>query len=202
MNSDRDAFQAEIDVSRETMERLNIYADLLTRWTKSINLVSPKSMPVLWQRHFLDSAQLLPFVTDGSWLDVGSGGGFPGAVVAIMSEKTPVELVESDQRKAAFLRTVARETGVDFKVHAKRIENMTSQQADRLSARALAPLVMLLGWADAHLTENGRAVLLKGASAQEEINQALEHWSFDCETYPSKTDADAVILNIGNIKRV
>ncbi|MEP5199055.1 MAG: 16S rRNA (guanine(527)-N(7))-methyltransferase RsmG, partial [Paracoccaceae bacterium] len=111
-----------MDVSRETLERLDIYAALLAHWTKSINLVSPNSLPVLWQRHFLDSAQILPFVEEGSWLDVGSGGGFPGAVIAIMSEKATVELVESDQRKATFLRTVARETGVGFKVHAKRIE--------------------------------------------------------------------------------
>ena len=202
MSANEELFLAKADVSRETMERLRIYADLLERWTKRINLVSPTTLPVLWQRHFLDSAQLLPFATRDLWVDVGSGGGFPGAIVAIMSVETPVFLVESDQRKATFLRTVARETGVDFKVHSKRIEALEPLQADRLSARALASLTTLLGMAEAHLAPDGRAILLKGASAQDEINQALEHWSFDCETYPSETDADAVILSIGNITRV
>lgn len=199
---DRAAFQSEVDVSRETMERLDIYADLLQRWTKRINLVAPSTIAALWQRHFLDSAQLLRFAAPGTWLDVGSGGGFPGAVIAIMAPTTTVTLVESDQRKATFLRTVARETGVSFQVRAERIEALAPANVDRLSARALAPLSSLLKMAEAHLGSEGRAILMKGVSAQQEINQALEHWSFDCETYPSTTDKSAVILSIGNIKRV
>ena len=144
MSFDRAGFQSNANVSRETMERLDIYADLLRSWTKRINLVSNKTLPMLWQRHFLDSAQLFPFVTEGLWLDVGSGGGFPGAVIAIMSPDTPVTLVESDQRKAAFLRTVARETGVGFQVKAERMEALPPAQANRFSARALAPLTELL----------------------------------------------------------
>jgi 16S rRNA (guanine527-N7)-methyltransferase len=202
MSADKSAFQASVDVSRETMERLEIYADLLNRWTKRINLVAPSTLSALWQRHFLDSAQLCRFATAGEWLDVGSGGGFPGAVIAIMCAETPVTLVESDQRKAAFLRAVARETGVGFAVHAERIESLAPQHSDRLSARALAPLSDLLVIAERHLSIQGKAILMKGASAQKEIDEALEHWSFDCETYASKTDADAVILSIGNIKRV
>ena len=202
MKTGREEFQAATDVSRETMERLDIYAELLIRWTKRINLVSPNTLPVMWQRHFLDSAQLLPFCSEKTWVDVGSGGGFPGAVIAILSASTPVVLVESDQRKATFLRTVARETGAGFTVHAQRNEHLEPLGADRLSARALSSLNSLLETAQTHLAKDGKAIFLKGLAAQDEINQALEHWSFDCETYPSKTDANAVILSIGNIKRV
>ena len=202
MRTDRAAFQSSVDVSRETMERLDVYADLLSRWTKRINLIAPSTLSDLWQRHFLDSAQLCKFATNDPWLDVGSGGGFPGAIVAIMCPETPVTLVESDQRKATFLRTVSRETGAGFTVHAKRIESLVPQQAGRLSARALASLPDLLAVAARHLSPQGKAVFMKGATVQAEIDEALEHWSFDCETYPSKTDASAVVLSIGNIKRV
>lgn len=202
MNNDKAIFQSCADVSRETMDRLEVYADLLIRWTKKINLVSPSTLTNLWQRHFLDSAQLLPFVDDKKWLDVGSGGGFPGAVLAIMSPKASFTLVESDQRKATFLRTVSRETGADFQVLSERIEAIEPENADRMTARALAPLPDLLKIAERHLHANGRAFFLKGANVQHEINQALDHWTFDCETYPSKTNEDSVILSIGNIKRV
>ena len=202
MSKDRSEFQSSVNVSRETMERLDIYAELLSKWTKRINLVAPSTLSTMWHRHFLDAAQLCQFATNGEWLDVGSGGGFPGAVVSIMCPETSMTLVESDQRKATFLRTVARETGVGFVVHAKRIESLAPQQANRLSARALAPLSDLLIIAERHLSTQGKAVFMKGAAAQTEINAALEHWSFDCETYPSKTDVDAVVLSIGNIKRV
>ncbi len=202
MSTGRDDFQSITNVSRETMERLDIYADLLERWTRRINLVSQSTLATLWQRHFLDSAQLQEFATNDDWLDVGSGGGFPGAVVAIMCPKTPVTLVESDQRKAAFLRTVARETGTGFQVQAKRIEVIEPMKAGRMSARALASLTDLLGYAETHLGEGGKAIFMKGATVREEIDQALEHWRFDCETYQSKTEPDAVVLSIGNIKRV
>ncbi|NNE88549.1 MAG: 16S rRNA (guanine(527)-N(7))-methyltransferase RsmG [Silicimonas sp.] len=202
MSSDRDVFLSQTDVSRETIERFDIYAALLKQWTKRINLVAPNTMPTLWRRHFLDSAQLERFMSSSVWVDLGSGGGFPGAVLAILSPETPVALVESDQRKAAFLRTVARETGVGFRVYPERAEILEPLNAGRLSCRALASLNDLLGYAERHLAPDGRAIFMKGASAQAEIDQALEHWRFDCETYPSQTNPEAVILNIGDIKRV
>ena len=110
-------------------------------------------------------------------------------------------LVESDQRKCAFLRNVARETSVKFSVISDRAENLAPHQANILSARALAPLSQLLSFAELHLSPKGRALFLKGKRAQTEIQQALEHWSFDCKNHISKTDRDAVILNIGDIKR-
>ena len=202
MKADRDAFLEQTDVSRETLERLDIYADLLERWTKRINLISLNSLPNLWTRHFLDSAQLMPFVTEGLWVDMGSGGGFPGAILAIMAPDSLFTLVESDQRKAAFLRTVARETAASFEVIAKRVEEMPPFAAERLSSRALAPLSALLDHANRHLSDGGRAIFMKGATHQSEIDEALESWRFDCETYPSKTDSEAVVLSIGDIERV
>jgi 16S rRNA (guanine527-N7)-methyltransferase len=202
MKEGRAEFVARVDVSRETLERLDIYAALLEQWTKRINLISPSTIRELWSRHFLDSAQLQRFVTAQDWADIGSGGGFPGAVLAILNPETSFTLVESDQRKATFLRTVSRQTGVDFEVKAERVERLEPLQAHRLSSRALAPLVDLLSFAERHLHPDGRAIFLKGASAQNEINRALEHWRFDCETYPSQTDPEAVILSIGDITRV
>lgn len=200
--TDKDAFQRRANVSRETFEQLEIFAELLIAWNKRINLVSPKSLGQLWTRHFLDSAQLYHLGKDAEhWVDLGSGGGFPGAVIAILAgpgKKTT--LIEADQRKSAFLRTVSRET-TGFDVIASRIEGVDQQNADVVSARALAPLPELLGYVARHLRVGGRAILPKGQKAQSEIQQALEHWHFDCETYPSQTDPNAVVLTIGDIKR-
>lgn len=199
----KERFQKLTNVSRETLEMLEIYADLLKSWNRKINLVSPNTLDDLWDRHFLDSAQLMAHGKGADhWVDLGSGGGFPGAVVAIIAgSATRTTLIESDQRKAAFLRTVARET-VGFTVLARRIEEAPPQAADVVSARALAPLPRLLDYVDRHLAPGGRAILPKGRKAPEEIREALEHRRFDCETYPSQTDPDAVILTLGEIKRV
>ena len=200
--SEKDEFRAKFDVSRETIEQLEIYADLLTEWNKRINLVSSRSLELLWRRHFQDSAQLYKIGMGAkAWVDLGSGGGFPGAVVAIMAgEATKTTLIESDQRKAAFLRNLARETTA-FKVISARIEEAEPQNANVVSARALAPLPTLLTYVSRHLQSDGRAILPKGQKAHEEIRDALEHWCFDCETCPSETDPDAVVLTIGDIKR-
>lgn len=197
----------QLNVSRETLERLDIYASLLERWTQKINLVSAQTVEQLWTRHFLDSAQLLDMAPSASkWVDLGSGGGFPGAVVAVLSvEKRPgldVSMIEADQRKAAFLRAVLRETGVAATVIAERIEDVPPLKADVLSARALAPLPKLLEFASLHLANDGRALFLKGQKADAEVRDALERWRFDCETYTSKTDPEAVVLSIGDIQRV
>ncbi|MXQ08250.1 16S rRNA (guanine(527)-N(7))-methyltransferase RsmG [Alphaproteobacteria bacterium GH1-50] len=208
MNSERDAFQRAVNVSRETLERLDIYESLVQKWTRRINLIAPGTLNALWSRHFLDSAQLLELAPESAetWCDLGSGGGFPGAVIAILSaERAPARsttLIESDQRKATFLRTVSRETGVRFQVLAERIEAAEPQQADIVSARALAPLPELLPLVVRHVSASGRALLLKGAGHAVELSNALERWRFDCETHPSKTDSEAVVLNIGEIERV
>lgn len=203
----RTEFARQTNVSRETLERLDVYANLLEKWTAKINLVAPSTLGAVWTRHFLDSAQVLDLAPAGvRWADLGSGGGFPGAVVAVLAqEQRPdleVTLVEADQRKATFLRQVLRDTSTKGKVIARRIEDIEPLGADILSTRALAPLVTLLEFSESHLAEDGTTLFLKGRKAKEEITQALERWRFDCETHQSKTDRDAVILKIGEIERV
>ena len=200
--NDRGAFLASTNVSRETVEMLDIYAQLLESWNSKINLVSKATLPLVWTRHFQDSLQIAGLKPNAkTWVDLGSGGGFPGAVVAICRPDTSVTLVEADQRKSAFLRTLARRTR-QFSVISSRIEELSPLNADVVSARALAPLTRLLAFAKPHLAEGGRAIFLKGKKADEEIAEALEHWRFDCEKHASRTDEEAVILSIGEIERV
>ncbi len=195
------------DVSRETLERLEIYDKLLRKWNPAINLVSPSTVDALWTRHFLDSAQLLEIMPDhaASWCDIGTGGGFPGIVIAILAHDIKRDFrmtcIESDVRKATFLRTVLRETGVAAEVISERIESAPSQGADVLSARALAPLNKLLEFAERHLSQNGICLFPKGARYQEEIDEALKNWCFEITKTPSVTSSDAAILTIGAIKR-
>ncbi|MFV2051195.1 16S rRNA (guanine(527)-N(7))-methyltransferase RsmG [Aliiroseovarius sp. YM-037] len=190
------------------MERLAIYADLLKKWNPAINLVSNSSLDHLWTRHFLDSAQVFDLAPEGvsHWADLGAGGGFPGLVVAVIAkDRTPdmaITLVESDQRKATFLQSAAREMGLTVAVVADRIEAVAALNVDILSARALAPLKALLNYAERHLAAEGIALFPKGAKAQEEVDEALASWRFVVESFPSKTDANAAILKIGGITRV
>lgn len=157
-----------VDVSRETSERLTIYLDLLRRWNKKINLVAPTTLKDAPQRHFSDSLQLIAHVPAGAtrWIDLGSGGGFPGLVIAIdAATRMPdlsVTLVEADQRKSVFLRTVLRETGVQAKVISDRIENVPALPYDVVSARALAPLAQLLHLSEAFRGKDTTCLFLKG----------------------------------------
>lgn len=198
----------DADVSRETIDRLNAYVELLKKWNPAINLVSRSTLSKVWDRHIVDSAQvfMLSTVQNGTWVDVGSGGGFPGMVCAILAkEKSPqlkFVLIESDQRKATFLRTVARDVGVDVEVISKRIEDVEPQKAQVLTARALASLNDLLGMCKRHLSEDGVALLPKGLSHQDELGRALENWKFSYHKHPSLTDSASVIFEIGEIKRV
>ena len=195
------------NVSRETIQRLEGYAALLRKWTPAINLVAASTLDDLWSRHMADSAQLLDLAPEGArlWVDMGSGGGFPGLVVAILAaERRPslkVALIESDLRKATFLRTVAREVGVTVDVHAHRIEEVAPMGADVVSARALAPLARLLPLAERHLAAGGTALFQKGASHASEVAEALAHWRFTVQNHPSQTDPQAVVLRIGEIAR-
>lgn len=196
------------DVSRETMTRLARYEDLLRKWNPAINLIARSTVDSIWDRHFRDSIQVFDVAPESakSWADLGSGGGFPGMIAAILAaEERPhqhVTLVESDQRKAAFLATVARETGVDVTIISERIEDVEPLGADILSARALAPLSRLLEHAERHLAPGGIALFLKGAAWREEVQQALESWRFTYENGVSVTDPAATVLTIGGISRV
>lgn len=197
-----------LDVSRETLERLERYLELLLVWTKKINLISKMSVPDAWERHIIDSIQVFRSVEDPGkiWLDLGSGGGLPGLVVAILaaesSPETKTILVESDLRKATFLRSIIRELDLHATVLTSRIESLDRLDATIVSARALADLDTLLSFADFHLAPNGTAVFSKGARWQKEVNKARESWRFDLDVIQSKTDHMAAILKIGGIARV
>jgi len=195
------------DVSRETRERLSIYAALVQKWNPRINLVSRASLENLRARHIADSAQLHDLAPHpvAHWANLGSGGGFPGLVIAILAQETGtpgrVTLVESDARKSAFLRTVIRETGIAATVLTRRIEAAAPLGADVLSARALADLATLLGHAVRHLAPGGTAIFPKGASWRQEIAEAQSKWQFISRVDKSRTDPDAVILHITGVSR-
>lgn len=198
----------DIDVSRETFERLRAFESLLRKWNPAINLVSRSTLDDLWRRHIIDSIQVFDAapLSARRWADFGTGGGFPGLVVAILaSERQPqlhTTLIESDQRKAAFLGAVCRDLQVNAAVIAQRAEAVDPLCAEVVSARALAPLVDLLGLAERHLAPGGTAIFPKGAGHAEELSRALEKWSFGHHKTQSTTDPDAVILSIGAIRRV
>ena len=208
MNLSRFKLKSDLSLSDSTMDMLDHFVDLTQRWSKSINLIGPASAEQIWHRHILDSAQLIDVASQDarSWLDLGSGGGFPGMVVAILASEIRPELrvclVESDQRKAAFLRSVARETGVSVTVHASRVEDLDRQDADILSARALAPLPRLLSLAVTHVAPHGVCLFPKGTTFQSEVDQALENWSFTHHKVPSVTQPGAMVLVIRDIQRV
>ncbi|MEX0306518.1 MAG: 16S rRNA (guanine(527)-N(7))-methyltransferase RsmG [Ruegeria sp.] len=195
-----------LDVSRETFERLTTYVALLERWNPKINLVSRNSLKDIWVRHILDSTQVFRCVEPvNHWVDLGSGGGFPGLVCAIMSiESTPTTrftLVESDQRKSAFLRNIARECGANCTVISRRIESVDPLGADVLSARALADLTTLMSFCDRHLSASGTALLPKGASWEKELADARKEWKFEAEPITSLTEPQSVILKIKGVTR-
>jgi 16S rRNA (guanine527-N7)-methyltransferase len=198
---------AVLNVSRETVSRLDAYAALLEKWNPAINLVAKSTLAELWTRHILDSAQLFDLAPLDAkrWADLGAGGGFPGLVIAILAaEKRPelkIALVESDARKAAFLQAALRETGLAAEVIAERIEKIPPLQADVVSARALAPLPKLLAYAERHLAEGGVALFPKGAGAEAELSESLERWQFSVQKHPSRTDQEAAVLRIGELKR-
>ncbi|HYD99816.1 MAG TPA: 16S rRNA (guanine(527)-N(7))-methyltransferase RsmG [Alphaproteobacteria bacterium] len=189
-------------VSRETLPRLEAYAAALAKWQPAINLVAPATLPDLWRRHILDSAQLWPLLPAGtaSLVDFGSGAGFPGLVLAILGVPQ-VTLIESDTRKAAFLREAARAAGVAVTVEAKRIEAVPPRPADAVSARALAALSALLPHAAAWLKPGGIALFPKGKTAEDELTAAGKDWTMQVERVPSLTDAAATILRIGGIAK-
>jgi 16S rRNA (guanine527-N7)-methyltransferase len=197
----------DTDVSRETFERLEAYVALVQKWNPRINLVSKISLDDIWDRHIWDSAQVYSVrPVSGLWADFGSGGGLPAIVLSIFAKQHQpnalVHMVESDQRKCAFLRTAVRELELNAKVSAERIESLSALNANVVSARALTELSGLLAFAEQHCAKDGVAVFQKGATWQKELAQAQENWSFEYEAHNSQTNPDAVILKIREIARV
>lgn len=197
-----DDFRRDTGVSRETLERLHAYADLLIKWQARINLVGPETTPRLWHRHFLDSAQVFPLLPQGihRLVDMGSGAGFPGLVLAVMGAPD-VHLIESDARKGAFLREAARVTATPVTVHTARIEAVAPLAADVVTARALAPLEKLLAWAAPHLLPHGHCLFLKGRGHEDELTTASKEWNITFERTPSRTDALGAILHCREVHR-
>lgn len=195
------------NVSRGTLDRLEAYVSLIEKWNPKINLVSKSSLPDIWHRHIWDSAQIFDIDVKGSiWADFGSGGGLPGIVLAIFAKELRPEmqfyLVESDQRKCAFLRNAVREIGLNVKVYAERIEVLDPIVADIISARALTDLNGLFKFVYRHSAVDGVAILPKGETWEKEIAQAQENWSFEYEEITSNTNNNAAILMIKEVARV
>ena len=195
-------------VSSDTKARLVAFAALVEKWNPAINLVSKTSMQTLWERHILDSAQLFVFASRDRrvWVDMGSGAGFPGLIIAILAAEVhpdlKVILIEADQRKASFLDQVIRTLELTTVLHRGRVETVGPFVADIVSARALAPLDRLCGLAIRHLADNGIAVFPKGAQADDELAVAQKRWKFTLTRHRSRTDASATILELKDITYV
>ncbi|MBL0936847.1 MAG: 16S rRNA (guanine(527)-N(7))-methyltransferase RsmG [Rhizobiaceae bacterium] len=195
------------DVSRETYEQLLIFERLFHHWNKSINLAASGSREDFWSRHIVDSAQLWRHQkTDTNWTDIGSGGGLPGIVVAVLGKPAgvTVTLVESNRKKAAFLRSAAVELGLTAFVRPERVETAVQILTPAIvSARALAPLSRLLDLTERWLRpEAGRALFPKGRDFQQEIREARDHWRFDLVEHASMVDAMSRVLELSNVERL
>jgi 16S rRNA (guanine527-N7)-methyltransferase len=198
-------FARQFDVSRETVERLQVLDEMVQKWNPRINLISRSTIPNVWSRHIADSAQLwrLRPSRATNWLDLGAGAGFPGLVIAAMGEGDGVEmtLVESDTRKSVFLGEAAREMGLSVRVLTDRIEALGPVGADVVSARAVAPLSVLIGYAEKHMRSGGIALFPKGATVHNEIREAEKLWSFEATIHRSITDPAAAIVEVGAVTR-
>ncbi|WP_424930328.1 16S rRNA (guanine(527)-N(7))-methyltransferase RsmG [Amaricoccus tamworthensis] len=202
-------FSNGLNVSRETLEKLEIYLATLKKWNPRINLVSKTTISEAWNRHFVDSLQIfdLASTTFGweSWCDFGSGGGFPGLVVAIAAsdrkQHTQVTLIESDQRKCTFLREVARACDVAVTIKNVRIEEVPALGSCVVSGRALASLTKLLEFSEKHRDPDGICLFHKGQSVHKELEEALQNWKLDYKLHPSLTDDGASIVEIGAFQR-
>ena len=194
-------------VSRETYEKLEIFNETLIKWQKSINLVSNSSLKHIWTRHFLDSAQLYNFTKEvhGNILDMGSGAGFPGIILAMMGNKN-INVVESDQRKCTFMREVARLSNTNLKIHNCRIEELQFINPDLIVSRALAPLKKLIEYVENHICKNKlnakkipNMLFLKGKLYKEELSELKKTRNFEYEVYPSISDENGKIIFINKL---
>jgi 16S rRNA (guanine527-N7)-methyltransferase len=195
-----EAFRKQIGVSRETLERFEIYEKMLRHWQPAINLVSRQSLTDVWRRHFLDSAQLFDLIPRNarSLLDIGSGAGFPGLVLAILGA-TNVHLVESDQRKSTFLREVSRETATDVTIINARIESISPQVFDVVTSRACAALDVLLNYSRPYLGPETVCLFPKGQSVEEELTTAKKRWHMRYMLVQSTSDSAGKIVRLEGI---
>lgn len=208
-SSDRERALALIPVSRETGDRLDAIVALLEKWQRAINLVAPATLPQLWTRHVADSLQLVPLAGDARrWVDLGSGGGFPGLVVAAALAERPdadVTLIESDTRKAAFLREATRIAELPVTVLPSRIEQVAPRIAagvEVVSARALAPLPKLLALAEPFIAQGAVGLFLKGQDVDNELTEASKSWNVDAAIVESRTDRSGRVLIVRKAGRI
>lgn len=193
-------------VSRETLDMLDCFLSRIREWSKKINLVSKGDLNHLEDRHIWDSVQLGKyFATPRTWTDIGSGGGFPGIILAIFAKSNNIDargqLIESDKRKCAFLIDISKQLSLNVAIHADRIETTNAQPADLITARALAPLTRLLEHSSQNLVAGGRMLFPKGENWRQEIDVAKRDWVFDVEAHQSMTNEKAVVLEICNLER-
>ncbi len=193
-------------VSRETFERLRQFEATFLKWASRINLAAPSTLSEVWSRHILDSAQLAPLAPEAKhWLDVGSGGGFPGAVLAIVLQDRPgfsTDLVESNRKKTAFLQSALSPFRPNVRIHPKRIEEVydTIERPDVVTARALAPLPLLLDLCSPWLMNGSRGLFHKGRDYRAELKESNDAWTHDLVEHKSRIDDDSVILEIRNLR--
>jgi 16S rRNA (guanine527-N7)-methyltransferase len=205
--ADRARALALTPVSRETADRLDRFVDLLLTWQSRINLIAASTVPVIWTRHVADSLQLVPLAPSARiWVDLGSGGGFPGLVIACALADTPgarVHLVESSTKKAAFLREAIQVTGAPAFVHAMRIADFVKKVPETpeiVTARALAPLVELLAEAYPLLKGGAEGLFPKGQDVGAELTEATKRWSIQAALIPSRTDPNGRIVRVSRIE--
>lgn len=204
----RESLEATIGpVSRETFDRFAALEALFSKWAARINLAAPSTLNDIWRRHIVDSAQIFPHASDArKWVDLGSGGGFPGLVIAILLQErtgSSIDLVESNSKKGAFLQTVTRQLELPATIHTGRIEDVLPALGPReiVTARALAPLPLLLELAAPLLLAGTRGLFHKGRDYRREVKESSERWNFDLVEHASVVEADSVILDISNVRR-
>tara|TARA_B100000678_G_scaffold291629_1_gene310043 strand:+ start:8775 stop:9389 length:615 start_codon:yes stop_codon:yes gene_type:complete len=194
----------DFDVSRETYERLSAYHDLLLTWSKTHNLIGPKERDEIWERHILDCLRVWPLVSSGEdVMDIGSGAGLPGIILAACSEGGQTfHLVESNAKRCAFLRHVSRELDLPVNVVNDRVESVSRETFSHITARAVADLTLLITLSEKWLEKSAIGVFLKGRNWKTELTEALRYWNFNHKLTPGEKDSGGVILEISEVRRV
>jgi 16S rRNA (guanine527-N7)-methyltransferase len=195
------------NVSAQTLRRLESFVALLIEWQRKTNLIAPSTLPEIWSRHVADSLQLLDLAPDAkTWIDLGSGGGFPGLVIACALEPPAlVHLVESNMKKAAFLREAVRVTGAPARIHAQRIEDFAKTfqgPVDVVTARALAPMPKLFDLIEPFVKKGAKGLLLKGQDVEAELTESSKYWKVQADLIPSKTDPAGRIVVLRQLERI
>lgn len=197
-----DDFIKWVEVPRETFSQLQNFVNLLKKWQPKINLISNSTISEIWERHIIDSSQLKKFISDHDRVvDLGSGGGFPGIVLSILGVKN-ITLIESDSRKAEFLKEAARVGGLKTNVICQRVEKIPLDEFDVIAARGLASLGDILSMLAPTLREKHKLLLLKGKTFEHEVRRASQEWSFNCQQFQSVTDPEGVVAFMEHIVKI